>query len=207
MPAFKCVHFFRDSQTALGWSEVWYMNATDFNAASTQGILIAKARAKLLAISNLIEYQRITGNLRTTDVNPVPVRNQRLATLEKISEIGSAGGTVKVPGDWTTTAVKVRWTSADFTRFRTQLLRGIPDDWFAADDHVGKANVAAWIPVMLKALFAGGAQIRYLPPKQNPPVTRTYAYIAPTQADYTGYTRRATGRPFAQPRGRRPNRT
>jgi len=206
MAVFKVVHFFRDSITSLGWSEVWYVNATDMDAAHTQGVILAKARVKLLAISNELTFLRVTGGLHTTTA-PVTVRNQRMSTLDKLELTGDAGGDVKPSGDYTTTCVKVRWQSADFLVFRTQLLRGVPDDWFKGSEDVGKANTKAWVPVMLKALFGAGAVIRHLPQKQNPPVVRTYAYVAPASGQFTGYTRRATGRVFDLPRGRRPNRS
>jgi hypothetical protein len=202
----RMIHFFEDEDDGLGWSEVWYLGVSDFTAAQDIARSWAATRAQILAPDVQITYSRIVGNLPATAAPRA--RQQRLATLQRINQLGTAQGAGGRFGDTPWQAVKLRWQSADQSVFRTQLVRGLPDAWFdKGDDKVGSAAVRAWTQAALAAIGANTMQIRHVVGLPVKPDTRPFAYVAPQTLTYEGYTRRATGRPFGLPRGRRSNRT
>jgi len=202
--AFKLIQFFRDTDSGLGWSEVWYLTSPDFTAAEQDGRAICTARQQLLVETVILEYMRITGGI--ADDTAPRAKQQRQSILRKLSLEGQTAAKEKW-GDWTTTAVKVRFAAADPTKFRTQLMRGLPDEWWAlGNDNVAKARLGNLLPQYVAVLQVRKAAIRHLKPIVPPAVNRVYEYLAPITAVYTGYTRRATGRVFDLPRGRRPKR-
>jgi len=205
MSFFKAVHFFRDTSEGLGWSEVWYVEAANFDQAEESGSNIATTRARVLSQDCTIEYQRIIGNQpATTAVRP---RQPRSATLQRLDQRGLVPGRNGENADLPWTAVKVRWAAADVSIFRTQLIRGVPDTWFeGGSDKLGAANFKTWIVVMTNQLRAMQARIRHTLPIVPPATFRVYDFNSVARGTYEGYTRRATGRPFGLPRGRRPNR-
>ena len=183
---------------------MWYITAANFDQAETSGITIANRRVSLLAPDNVIEYQRIIGSQPDTDA-PRP-RQQRQATLQRLSLEGQAA-VAPDDSDLPWTAVKVRWAANDVSVFRTQLLRGVPDSWFdQGSDKLANAKVKNWIIAMVKSLQAAAATIRHKNPIVPPAVSRVFSYQSVARGTYEGYTRRATGRPFGWPRGRRPKR-
>ena len=205
MAIFKCLLFFRDEADGLGWSEVWYQEAANFDQAEQGNTNWANRRSTILARDIVIEYSRIIGNQPTTDAPRV--RQQRSATLQKLSIQGSAAGAGGANSDLPWVAVKVRWAAADISIFRTQLLRGVPDNWFDnGQDKLGSANVKQWILLAQADLFKNAFRIRHKNPIVPPAVARVFAFEAPARGTYEGYTRRATGRPFGLPRGRRAKR-
>jgi hypothetical protein len=206
MSIFKGVHFFRSTTSGLGWSEVWYVDAPDYNTAVSSMANIATRRCRVLANDVLIEYQRVIGNQPLT--TQVRARQQRSAVLDKLDLQGIAGAGLRGVGDLSWVAVKMRWAASAVEIFRTQLLRGVPDDWYdGGSDKVAKARLAEWAPTMVQALRDNSARIRHV---FGPPITpgiRDYHFESPVNGTYEGYTRRATGRPFGLPRGRRAART
>jgi len=201
---FKIIHFFRDTSDGLGWSEVWYNQSANFDQAQTAGTSLAARRVQLLAPDNILEYMRVIGNL-PVDTQERP-RQQRQATLTRLNLEGQAQ-VAPDDSDLPWTAVKVRWTAADPGIFRTQLLRGVPDSWFdQGSDKLAAVKVANWIRGVLPTLALQQYAIRHLNPIVPPALFRVYSYTLPVTGQYEGYTRRATGRPFGLPRGRRPNR-
>ncbi len=202
----RMIHFFEDEDDGLGWSEVWYLGLTDFTQAQTIAQNWAAVRSAILAPDVTITYARIVGNLPTTAAPRA--RQQRLATLTRLNQLGTAQGAGGRFGDLPWTAVKLRWQSADNSVFRTQLIRGLPDIWFdKGEDKTASAALRAWTGQALGAIAQNNMQIRHVQGLPVKPDTRPYVYVAPASMTYEGYTRRATGRPFGLPRGRRPNRT
>src|SRR5207245_7287248 len=88
MPQFKCVHFFKDEDTGLGWSEVWYLTAGNFDQAVAQGQQIGQSRIAILANTNQLTYQRITGNQPATDAPRT--RQPRASVLNLLELTGTA---------------------------------------------------------------------------------------------------------------------
>jgi hypothetical protein len=205
MATFKVIHFFRDQSEGLGWSEVWYIDAANFDAAESGAQNWANQRVKILSRDCLIEYQRIVGN---QPANTAPrVRQQRSSTLQKLDLQGVAPGAAGANADLPWTAVKVRWAAGDVSIFKTQLLRGVPDAWFDnGTDKLGAASIKQWIVAAQGVLLGQGLRIRHTLPIVPPAIGRVYTFEAVIRGTYEGYTRRATGRPFGLPRGRRPNR-
>lgn len=201
----RMIHFFEDEDDGLGWSEVWYLGTTDFTQAQTAAFNWAQQRALILSPDVTITYSRIVGNLPVN--NAVRPRQQRLATLSRLDQVGAQNGAGGRQGDLPWTAAKMRWQSSDKTVFRTQLLRGLPDIWFdKGSDKLAQASLTQWVPGALAIIGANTMQIRHLNPVVPPATSRVYSYVAPGSGTYEGYTRRATGRPFGLPRGRRSNR-
>lgn len=205
MAFFKVVHFFRDVSDGLGWSEVWYVEAANFDQAEASGENIATTRTRLLARDIILEWQRVIGNQpATTAARP---RQPRAAVLQRLNKPGIYPGVIGAFSDFTTTCVKVRWAANAVEKFRTQLLRGIPDDLFQnGDDKNAAAAVGQWIVPMVQTLQNNSARIRHTLAIVPPNTFRVYEFNAPVRGTYEGYTRRATGRPFGLPRGRRANR-
>jgi len=202
MAFFKCIHFFRDQSEGLGWSEVWYVEAANFDQAEVSGNNIATTRSRLLSRDIIIEYQRIVGN-QPSD-NAPRARQPRAATLQRIDIQGGVPGANGANSDLPWVAVKVRWAASAVEKFRTQLLRGVPDGWFdLGSDKLAKAQIGTWIVPMIATLNANQARIRNLLPLVPPATARIYQFNAPARGTYEGYTRRATGRPFGLPRGRK----
>lgn len=205
MANFKCIHFFRDSDSGLGWSEVWYLTAGNYDQAVAQGKSIAISRVRVLAQTNFITHQRITGNQPDNDA--ARARQPRSSVLDRLDFQGQAKGGPDPQGDWTTTSAKVRWAAADVSIFRVQLLRGVPDDYFAAgSDKVAQASFANWVGKHIDTLQAQGATIRHLAPIVPPAAFRVYTFNTPFRGTYEGYATRQTGRVFNLPRGRAPKR-
>jgi len=202
----RVVLFFEDEDDGLGWSEVWYCGTSTIEQGLNSGADFAATRAKILSVDSSITYCRAVANLPAD--NGKRPRQTRNAGLQRLNIQGTAQAGGARSGDLPWTAIKVRWETADFSIFRTQLLRGLPDVWFdQGNDKIGMAAMAQWLPVALGVLNKNNMQIRHLNQLVPPALNRTYSYVAPARADYEGYTRRATGRPFGLPRGRRPNRT
>lgn len=202
----RMVHFFLDEDDGLGWSEVWYLNSSDLTGAQQIAQTWATTRAKILSPDVTIIYARLVSNL-PANTAPRP-RQQRLATLQRLDVVGTANPGQQRSGDLPWTAVKCRWTSGDYTVFRTQLLRGVPDVWFdQGSDKIAQAGMGLWIPGALQVITQSGMTIRHLNPLVPPATSRVYSYTSPVFGTYEGFTRRATGRPFGLPRGRAPKRT
>lgn len=203
--ALKLTHFFLDEDDGLGWSEVWYLNTNNFDDARTFGRNIAASRLRICSPEIQITFQRVTGNLPAD--TQARARQQRASTLERVSLNGTNNPAGGREADLPWTCVKIRYISAVPTVFRTQLTRGLPDVFYdKGEDKLAKAQVANWLPGHLGVLVASGAQVRHLNPPVPPATFRVYSYQAVNSGQYEGYTRRATGRPFGLPRGRRSNR-
>lgn len=200
----KLVQFFTDTDSHLGWSEVWYGIWADFTQARQDGLAICSARRQLLTETATLTYFRVTGGI--ADDTQARPRQQRQSILTKIDFDGQAPAKQKF-GDWTTTAVKVRFEAPNPTIFRTQLMRGIPDEWWElGNDQTAKDRLGQLLGPYVAVLTARNVKIRHLNPIVPPALFRVYSYPAPVRATFTGYTRRATGRVFDLPRGRRSKR-
>jgi hypothetical protein len=198
MPIFKVIHFFnKDSGFPAGWSEVWYTDAANFDQAEDNGVQWAGKRAQILSSQFVIQAQRVTSNIQHT---PGP-KATRKATLKVLNQGGNAVGGEPEKGDLPWSCVNVRWRAADVSIFRSQLLRGLPDDWYAGNsDKIAKLKIDAWLPQAVRVLAIGVMRIRH----KDPLSIGGFAYVAPASAQYIGYTKRDTGRPFGLLRGRQP---
>jgi len=203
---YKVTHFFTDHDTQLGWSESWFVTADNFDQANNQGRRLASSR--IIIASPVIEltYMRVAGN--QPDSTPHTIGQGRNATLQRMQMSGQAIAGADKPADWTTTAAKVRFSNQDRTVFVTRLFRGLPDAWWADGlDTLAQARINAWLQGdFLNALNLAAATIRHLNPVVPPATIRIYQYTSITRGTYEGYTRRATGRPFNLPRGRKSKR-
>jgi hypothetical protein len=202
---FKVIHFFRDSNDGLGWSEVWYCDAGNIDQAVSNASNVATTRARILSSDIILEWQRVVGN-QPINKTPRP-RQERAATLDRLDLQGSAGRGQAINSDLPWVAVKVRWAAGNVAIFRVQLLRGVPDSWFeGGSDKVAKANFQNWIPVMVRQLQLNTMRIRHVVGPKVVPDNRAFSFETLNNGTYEGYTRRATGRPFGLPRGRAPKR-
>jgi hypothetical protein len=202
----KGIMYFEDEDDGLGWSEVFYLGTSTLSNGLLGMTAIAQARIKALSIDSSITYARVITNLPAD--NAVRPRQQRNAALTRLNLQGQANAGGQRSGDLPWAAVKVRWVSSDLQIFRTQLLRGLPDNWFdQGNDKIAQAALATFIPMYVSVLAANMAQIRHLNPVVPPATARVYSYVGIARGIYEGYTHRDTGRPFGLPRGRRPNRT
>jgi len=204
MPFFKIIHMLRDRSTGNGWSEVYYTNAANYDQALAAGEAVANARVFALAPDNLLEYIRVTGN-QPADTTP-RTRQPRSSALIKVSIEGLA---TRAPDDsdlpWS--AVKIRWLAADISKFRVQLIRGVPDTWYdQGSDKIASAALVQWIARMVRVFTIQQIMIRHLAPIVPPAVQRVYDFVQIQRGIYEGYTFRATGRPFGLQRGRAPKR-
>lgn len=203
--ALKLTQWFLDEDDGLGWSEVWYLAGNDFSVALASGRAIANSRAKIMSPEITITYQRVTGNLPADDAPRA--HQQRNSALERLGIDGTNNPAGGRNADLPWTCVKIRYNSANLAVFRVQLTRGLPDVFYdQGNDKVAAAQIANWLPGHLGVLVNNGAQIRHLNPIVPPATARVYQYINVASGQYEGYTRRATGRPFGLPRGRRSNR-
>jgi hypothetical protein len=205
MPFFKIIHMLRDRSTGNGWSEVYYTNAANYDQALASSLAVANGRVWALAPDNILEYHRVTGN-QPLDTTP-RTRQPRASALERISLEGTAS---RAPEDsdlpWS--AVKVRWVAGDISKFRVQLVRGVPDSWFdQGQDKVASGQFKLWINRMLRIFTLQQIMIRHLAPIVPPAVQRNYEFVQIANGIYEGYTFRATGRPFGLQRGRASKRT
>lgn len=195
MADIKLTFFFRALAQPLGWSEVHYLTGTDFTAALDSGEKIGKVRILLMPKQFRLEAVRASGNEQPG--TPGAPR-QRKAAVKFLNLDGSRSGDNTPDTVWQ--SVIVRLSNTDGTVFRTQLLRGLSDEfWSNGDDQGAITALAAWLPKYQAVLVGANAAIRHLV-RGNP----VRSFVSIQKAQFERLTRRATGRPSYQPRGRRP---
>lgn len=197
MSLFKITHVFKSNifGRPAGWTDVWYMNATDFTQANTQGTNLANTRVQGLHQDFSLDTIRISDNY---PVFPAPAhRRTRHAALYELNLGGSLGpaGEAALPGE----AAVIRVATNDNTIFRNWLLRGIPDRWWDQDqDKIAKTELNTFLQQFQAAL--GINQIQILHRTRNPDA---YTPMPALKAQYFRLSHKNTGRPLYLQRGRR----
>jgi hypothetical protein len=196
MAVVKGILLFEDGVQSAGWSEVFYYDAGTLENAIAALRGLAAFRTKILAQAHTITHLRVSNPV----VAPGPgfIRGQRAATLVPLDLKGNAAEGGEGP-DVVWTGAMVRYMDGTQTIFRNQILRGVPDHWWAGGtDKVGKAAMQEFLPGWLRTLKAMTAYILHFSRANNGKNP-----VAIDTVQYMKMTRRATGRPFVALRGRK----
>lgn len=113
MPFFKVVYIFNSGRN--GWTETWYMNKSNIQAVEIPAKNVAAYRAGLCAKYATIEAIRVVSEDKPRIHFVVPTNYV----------VGSGVGSADTP--WN--AIQVAVTSDDNLYQRTQILRGVDDEW------------------------------------------------------------------------------
>lgn len=116
MPTYIGTTIFR--QGGAGWSESWYISASNHDQALEKLQVVGPTRAKLLGGGAAVEYQR---------VSDVAIKGDSKITI--INEYAASTGVTAADEPWD--AVYVRVEAGPLYR-RQMWLRGIPDEWAGA---------------------------------------------------------------------------
>jgi len=192
--------FFVSRTINAGWTEDWFLSASDLDGAMASLQNIADERIKFLGRNYDLEWLRVTDNIPLAV--PAPPRRQRSVLLDHFQKRGLLGTTAD-SGDTPWEALKVRFQSTDKHCFRVQNLRGVPDSLWSGGGPVNlKAAMGPYIQPYNTKLVVNGAQIRHV----NNTSPKTFTYFNVSKAIIEDLSRRATGRPSFLPRGRRSKR-
>jgi len=172
------------TELSCGWSEVYWMQGTDYNTCMTQLVAILAAERPIRPAQVTAVYLR---------VSDITLRGD--AYSQVISEAGTWANTAHAAQP--TIALLIQMTSATFfSRYR--YWHGIPDDQF---------NLGLWEPTgpwsTAFAAYRTALMNNTFMKLRNPPITGPETYIPIANLIPQKAVSHRVGRPFGAPRGRR----
>jgi len=196
MPVFKTTWIFKSSFQSMGWSESWYVTATDKPTAHNASQSVAIRRLQALSNACTLVAIRTTGNIPPFTPNVMRQRDVLISFLNWPGQYNETG----VASALGFTAAKVRFMNTTNEAFTVRELRGLPDtSWSNNSDKIASSLIAMMLPALVLGMQTNNFGFRHIN-RGSPP---TYTYLAIQSGFYEGLTRRATGRPSYLPRGRK----